>query len=142
MGEAEVRQWLQQLVLGLPVQHIQSRGLPYLDRYFLAGWRPGVPDRMPALYLHHFLASDPSDEVHSHPWEAFSLLLVGGYRDHRCVGLGDAEHTSCRDFWAGDVNHIQPTDRHRVELLTPDVWTLLVRGPLVQDWTFSPACPP
>lgn len=142
MDEQAMRQWLQQLVTGLPVQRIQSRGLPYLDRYFLAGWRPGVQDRMPALYLHHFLSSDPSDEVHSHPWSAVSFILAGAYRDHRCPVGHDPSVAIVQTYRAGDVNHIQPEDRHRVELLTPDVWTLLVRGPMVQDWAFFPACPP
>ena len=137
MDEQAVRSWCEGLTARLPCQHIAPGGVPYLDRFFLAGWRPGTQERIPAVYLHHFLASDPVDQVHSHPWPAFCLLLVGGYREHRCQGEGQV---LVRDFHQGDVNTLEPGTRHRVQLLTPDVWTLVVRGPASQPWAFFPGC--
>jgi hypothetical protein len=140
VDEQAIRQWCEQLVTRLPCQHIAPQGQPYLDRYFIAGWRPGIAERLPALYLHHFLASDPQGQVHSHPWPALAIILVGAYREYRCVRVQGREQTEVQDYRAGDINHLAPTDKHRVELLTPDVWTLLVRGPAVQLWQFFPDC--
>lgn len=119
------------------VQEIPRASLPYLNRYFLAGWFPGARQHAPAIFLHHFLASDPRDHVHSHPWAATSLLLVGAYREHRC---DDAGRETVRELHAGDVNVLAPTDRHRIELITPDVWTLFLVSDVLQPWTFTPTC--
>ena len=135
--ESVIRAWCETFARRLRCDRIRPDGRPYLDRYYVIGWTPGTKELQPAVYLHHFISSDPQETVHSHPWSAVSLILVGAYREHRC--RNDVE--SVQDYRAGDVNFIEPTDRHRVELLTEDVWTLLVRGPYVQDWTFFPACP-
>ena len=72
------------------MQHIQPQDRPYLDRYFAAGWSPVRKRPGPAIYLHHFLSSDPQVAVHSHPWDwSASLILAGGYREERCTGDGD-----------------------------------------------------
>jgi hypothetical protein len=124
----------------LPVQHIRPHGVPYLDRYFIRGYSPyrhaGSPDA--SLYLHHFLASDPQGEVHSHPWGwALSLLLVGGYREHRCEG---ERGTLVSTYRPGDVNVLRPETRHRVELLEADGWSLVLVGPWAQPWAFFADC--
>ena len=106
MNEQAARIWCQTLARTLGVQHIRPNGVPYLDRYYAAGWDPASRQRGPAIFLHHFLASDPSDEVHSHPWNwSASLILVGGYREHRCDPAGGV---LVRDYRPGDVNVILP----------------------------------
>jgi hypothetical protein len=136
-----IRAWCAALAATLPVQHITPHGVPYLERYFIAGYSPyrrQVPAPAASLYLHHFLASDPQDEVHSHPWAwALSLLLVGGYREHRCDDTGGV---TAREYRPGDCNLLQPTTRHRVELLEADCWSLLLVGPYAQPWTFFADC--
>jgi len=135
---AAVRLWCETLARGLEVQRIDVRDAPYLERYFVAGWRPGVRAQGGALFLHHFVASDPVDAMHSHPWAwGASLIMVGGYREYRC----DRYRTlTVRDYAPGDVNRIGPEDTHRVELLAGDCWTLFAAGPWVQPWAFSAPC--
>jgi hypothetical protein len=74
------RAWCEGLARGLPLQDIRPQGdVPYLVRYFCAGWNPQNHQPGPALFLHHFLNSDPDDALHSHPWAwGCSLILVGG----------------------------------------------------------------
>jgi hypothetical protein len=137
--EATLRLWCEELAGRALTQAIARANQPYLNRYFLAGWNPtqtGV--RLPGVYLHQFVASDPSDQVHSHPWAAVSLILIGAYREHRCDVEGHV--IAVRDLHAGDVNVLAVGDRHRIELLTPDVWTLFFCGPFVQPWQFHEAC--
>ena len=120
-------------------REIERYGRPYLDRYELAGYTPGYSGpRIPSLYLHHFLASDPREETHSHPWGwSASLILAGGYREHRCTPDG-AE--TIRELRPGDLNVIHAADRHRVTLLGDECWTLFLAGRYAQPWHFYEAC--
>jgi hypothetical protein len=148
--EAAARIWCEALARTLPVQHISPNGTPYLDRYFAAGWTPPAHRRTgtdrrepgrdtgPAIFLHHFVASDPDDHVHSHPWGwSASLILAGGYREHRCVADGSA---IVREYKPGDINVLEANDRHRVDLLEADCWSVFLAGNFQQAWTFAPSC--
>lgn len=138
LDEAVVRAWCQFIARPLACDHISPKGTPYLDRYFVAGWNPTTRRPGPSMFLHHFLGSDPDGAVHSHPWEfGLSVILVGRYREERCLDDGAKV---VRDFGPGDVNVIHANDRHRIELLTGDVWSLFLTGAVVQSWNFSPLC--
>jgi hypothetical protein len=135
--EALARAWCTRLASTLPSQDIAPKGTPYLTRYFLAGWNPITKRPGPAVFLHRFVNSDPSDEVHSHPWAwSASLILAGGYREHRCRG----EVRTVTTFRPGDVNVIGADDLHRIELLEAECWTLFLVGDFAAPWGFAPAC--
>ena len=126
------------LAEGLRVQHILRDGRPYLDRYFVAGWDPVRKRPGPAVFLHHFVASDAASEVHSHPWAwSLSLILAGGYREIRCLADGRSE---VRTYEPGSVNVLAPEDKHRIELLEGDCWTLFLAGEFARPWAFEAAC--
>jgi hypothetical protein len=136
--QTPARAWCEAISRGLHVEQIDRDRKPYLLRYFLAGWNPVTKRPGPSAFLHHFVASDPSDTVHSHPWGwSQSLILVGGYREHRCAL--DGTHT-VHDYGPGDVNTLRATDTHRIELLEADCWTLFLTGSVEQSWNFSPTC--
>lgn len=139
MDTIAILAWCRQMARTLPSQEIRRQAdAPYLTRYYAAGWNPDSRQPGAALYLHRFVSSDPLDQVHSHPWEfGLSLILVGSYREYRCTRGGRG---SMRDFRPGDVNYFDPIDRHRIELLTPEVWTLFLAGNYLQPWGFHPAC--
>jgi len=138
LDETQARQWCAEMASRLPSLDIRPHAAPYLTRYFCAGWNPITKQSGPALFLHHFVASDPNDAVHSHPWTwGASLILVGGYTEHRCADNG--RHT-VHTYTAGDVNVLQPGDRHRIDLLGADCWTLFLAGPYQQAWQFFPTC--
>jgi hypothetical protein len=132
------RTYCEALAGGLAAQRIDRDRAPYLVRYFLAGWSPSNRRPGPAVFLHHFLASDAYNGLHSHPWAwSASLILVGGYREHRCTG---PRGTVVREFRPGDVNVLTATDRHRIELLEADAWTLFLAGSFQQEWQFATDC--
>lgn len=132
------RAWCEALASTLLMQHILRNGQPYLDRYYAAGWSPTNGQRGPAVFLHHFLASDPADAVHSHPWNwSASLILVGGYREERCDAAGQ---TIVRVFQPGDVNVLAAADQHRIDLLSADCWTVFLAGNFERPWNFRAAC--
>lgn len=137
MDEAHARAWCEQMASGLDVQRIQRDGKPYLERYFACGWTPANAAKGPAVLLHHFVASDATDTVHSHPWGwSSSLILVGGYCEHRCRDGQSSVHY----YRSGDVNVLMADDQHRIELLAPDCWTLFLAGSFQKAWTFTPTC--
>ena len=135
---AEAGAWARRLARTLDVQQIHPQGRPYLERYYAAGWHPRSRQPGPALFLHHFVGSDPAESVHSHPWSwSASLILSGGYREERCSSPGLRE---VREYRPGDVNILRPDDRHRIDLLESDCWTLFLVGDYAQPWGFSPRC--
>jgi hypothetical protein len=139
IDEIAAREWAELIAELVPPRRIDRDGAAYLERHELAGYYAGYRGRpIPALYLHHFLASDPREQVHSHPWSwATSLVLAGGYLEHRCDDDGRRE---TRELRPGDLNVLLPGDRRRIELLEPDCWTLFLAGPYAQAWAFEEAC--
>ena len=124
--------------MSLQRQHISPGGKPYLVRYFVAGWSPTNRQTGPAVFLHHFLASDSDDAVHSHPWGwSASLILAGGYSEERCTPDGKRV---TREYKPGDVNVITADDKHRIDLLRQDCWTLFLAGHFEKAWEFAPRC--
>jgi hypothetical protein len=140
LGDADtIRRWCERLASTAFMQSIRPNGQPYLDRYFLAGWNPIRKRSGPAVFLHHFVGSDPAVAVHSHPWGwSSSLILVGGYREERCRGAGDERDVRC--YVPGDVNVLRPDDRHRIDLIGDDCWTLFLAGDLDKAWSFYSTC--
>lgn len=140
MHSEDARRWCEGLSRDLSVQHIRPHTRPYLDRYFAAGWNPVTRRPGPAIYLHHFLSSDPATEVHSHPWDwSASLILAGGYREERCTPAGARVVRECVP---GAVNVLRADDRHRIDLIGDDCWTLFLAGAFARPWTFAPSCDP
>lgn len=110
-----------------PLRVIEGETGPYLSRWtleekYLGGW----------VYLHHFHRSDPSGELHSHPWAGRSLILLGGYREHREGGVFERR--------PGDEFELGADTFHRVDLADPvaGCWTLFETGPyLARGWAFK-----
>ena len=137
VDEQAARAWCEQMAHSLDVQHINRDGKPYLERYFAAGWNPDTKQPGPALFLHHFVDSDASGTVHSHPWGwSTSLILVGGYHEQRCR---DGQQ-STKTYLPGQVNELKADDQHRIELIAADCWTLFMVGSYLKAWTFHPLC--
>lgn len=118
-------------------------GTPYLYRTYLEGESPPA-DEQSGLLLHKFVASDQPGELHSHPWHwSISFILAGSYKEIRARPLGApaAKKITLSDkrervFASGDSNWISHDDYHRVEILTPEVWTLFLHGPRRHGWGF------
>ena len=127
-----LREWLPKLLSGRPHQVIgDDPAEPYLLRWFLIPRNPVVN-----IYRHRFCRSDPS-VPHDHPWHFASLVLRGSYR----------EITERRTLVRrpGSVAFRRAHSRHRVELLTAPVTTVIITGPRCRRWGFwcpRPAAPP
>ena len=65
-------------MLGFSKRVIENEaGDPYLVRWSLDAGRFG------SVKLHHILRSDDDRDLHDHPWSFVSVILRGGYWEHR-----------------------------------------------------------
>lgn len=146
MAHENNNRWLRKWLHGQPHQIIGGLDNPYMRRWYI------IPrNRVVNVYLHHFLRSDDDRALHDHPWWFASLILRGGYWEHR------ADRVISSRSWrtAGSLAFRRPTVAHRVELDRftardglwglpapageKPAWTLIVTGPRVRPWGFH--CP-
>lgn len=143
---------------------IYDKGIPYLSRYYVAfkdrvdGERTDIPGN---IFVHHFHRSD-SPVYHDHPFSYMTIILKGGYWEHKPDKFGNDVKTwrgpgsvvfSNRDsmmpitrdktFNLPDVSI--PKNTHWVELPeNTETWTLFIRGRKYNDelgrddWGFYP----
>lgn len=103
---------------------------PYMIRWFV------IPrNRWFNIYLHKFCRDDDDRALHDHPWWFISIMLVGGYIEHR-AGLA----TKARRAFS--IAFRPSTAQHRIELFRDPngkiipCWTLVITGPKSRVWGF------
>jgi hypothetical protein len=107
----------------LRIRHLGRNG-DYLTRWFVL--RIKKYRWTPRIFIHKFLTSDPESWLlHSHPFQgSFSIILWGSYREERLVN----SEIVTKVFKPGMINILGKDACHRVDLLTPHVWTLFFTG--------------
>lgn len=111
------------------------------DPYLLRWWI--IPrNRFFNIYLHKVLRSDDDRALHDHPWWNVSIILKGGYYEHKIYPNG-----SYGVAWRkpGQIIVRKPKQAHRLQLenewswlgggLVP-CWSLFITGPRVREWGF------
>lgn len=106
----------------------------YMERWVLS-----TPWGM--LRLHHILRSDDRAHLHDHPMSFLSLILKGGYIEHRPGPVGKDRQKKHRKLWyyPGDFVVRRAEDLHALELLDEErgAWTLVFATPYRRQWGFS-----
>lgn len=109
-----------------------------------------------SMLLHWLVQPDDDDALHDHPWDFESRILSGGYVEEISDGYGKAQAPDEQNrepdlgptktwFWNHDEGEIitkKATDLHRIRVLHPNTWTLVITGPRVREWGFHPAGKP
>lgn len=110
----------------MPETITRGDGTPYLRRWRLLE-RPWG-----GVYLHRFLAPDDAC-LHDHPWSYLSIILWGGYVEQTPVAEG-----ATLDLWrrAGSIAWHPADWTHRIAVILPRTWTLIVRGRRGRIWGF------
>lgn len=112
---------------------IGSAADPYLIRWWV------IPrNRWFNIYLHEIRRSDDDRALHDHPWINCSLILEGGYWEHR-IAAGGVQSRTLRP--AGSMVARGPGAAHRLEV-DPGLGTtitMFITGPIVRHWGFH--CP-
>ncbi|QSA98619.1 hypothetical protein [Methylococcus sp. EFPC2] len=95
---------------------------PFFETYFI----------LPGVVLHHFVAPDPEQGFHVHPWKwSISIMLTGGYREEIFNPTG--EHWT-RDRPAGSLAVWGPNFAHRLVGIPGKPfggWSLFITGPVI-----------
>jgi len=79
------------------------------------------------VYLHHYLQGDPDERgLHDHPARNWSLVLAGGYREHRIMGYGRFGPVyQSRKRNPGSLRYVSERVFHRLEIEPPaSSWSL------------------
>jgi hypothetical protein len=100
---------------------------------YMRRWRFLSFRRLPGVRLHNIMRSDADRELHDHPFTFLSIILAGGYFEHRADGTRT---------WYGPGSFVYRTAEtlHRLELRDERAaWTLVLRGPIRRQWGFM--CP-
>lgn len=119
-------------------------GQIYLDRWgFHTPWF--------GIYLHKMTASDPSMDVHDHPWPFISIILRGGYTEkmaevRNLMELSSIRHPFQSRTWkafqsrtwkAGSVHTVRLDEAHTIiDVLKTPTWTLVLLGKKHRAWGF------
>jgi hypothetical protein len=108
------------LTADMPMKTIIVNGEVYLQRYFAHQLADGTQ-----VWYHRFLRNDSERHLHTHPWHAVSTILVGRYQEEY-----HANGKICsRYMGTGAKNEIAPTTLHRIVLVDPNTWTMMIVGP-------------
>lgn len=100
------------------------------------------------IYFHRVFRSDDDTALHDHPWWSFSIVLEGGYYEHRILDGGISTKK-----WYGPGSILfrrSGSQAHRLQLdtepwpnpLVPDEWatkparTIFITGPVLRRWGF------
>jgi hypothetical protein len=113
---------------------IGADGDPYLDRLRL------IETPLFAVYLHHIHREDRDPDPHDHPWAFASLVLAGAYReqvwpDKRTAGRGLGAYV-IRHRGRGSLRRLGRQAAHRITVISPPLWTLVITGPRRGEWGF------
>jgi len=115
-------------------------GSLYMSRWIL------FETRFLSARVHHIATADYDRHLHDHPWNFWSIVLRGGYIERRPVdidpcfsrfsGTTSQERCSVTERRAGSIARRYATDRHSVDLVAKDTWTLFIYGRKRQWWGF------
>lgn len=81
------------------------------------------------LRLHKIMRGDARDHFHDHPFDFVSLILKGGYVEHR-------PDTYPRWCFPGDIIRRRATDLHYLDLIDGPTWTFVIASPEYRRWGF------
>lgn len=107
------------------LEEINGRGLcpTYLYRWTLASWR-GY-----GVYIHHFVGSDWSRDMHDHPKRFVSIGIWGRYTEETPTGTREYRAPWARTFPAEHT--------HRISVRPGETaWTLVIVLRTVRPWGF------
>jgi hypothetical protein len=116
------------------LETLYGYGQPYLTRYQLLVFNRHK------LRLHHIHRADGDREHHNHVRWMVSLILRGGYTEHRrrsvLTPLGHYFEIDTKECLPLSVNLLSESTYHRIDELHGDCWTLVLCGPAKQPWDF------
>jgi hypothetical protein len=87
------------------------------------------------IYVHQICHSDRERDRHDHPWDYSSLILQGAYFE--ITKDLDSLQIEIIPRYAGDVIEHKAEEAHRINLITDEVWTLVVTSKTRRVWGYQ-----
>jgi hypothetical protein len=98
------------------------------------------------LRLHHIKRGDEGRDFHDHPFSFLSLILWGGYTEHRPCKTEGIEVKFCQAcvsnpryserYGPGSIVRRRAQDFHRLELTNGPAWTFVITSSYFREWGF------
>ncbi|HEY6527119.1 MAG TPA: hypothetical protein VIZ65_00375 [Cellvibrionaceae bacterium] len=118
------------LTADMPCKKIIINNALYLRRYFVRENADGSQE-----WLHEFITEDGERHLHSHPWNAISTILCGGYTEEYYYPT--ITQTQFKEYRPGDHNIISPDRIHRIARVQSKTWThMMVPPSRLPNWYF------
>lgn len=111
----------------------------YMHRYWLFNPYHGAYEKrwpwLPSIRVHRIMRADQDRAMHSHPWDARTIILQGWYVEETPRPNGKGRRSHCREV--GHTGRLTPGSYHRISCVPWDgVWTLFFTWNQVGDWGF------
>lgn len=137
-----VRRWIIKRAMRTPYRHIPSADGEgtYMGRWWLANPYDADYKRrwsfLPAIRLHSIMRADQDRHMHSHPYQARTIILQGWYFEETPGPKGNGRRSHCREV--GYTGRLTPGTYHRISCVPWDgVWTLFFTWSAAPDgWGF------
>lgn len=139
-----VADWLIRRAMKTPYTHIyHPKGL-YMGRWWLFNaYQPETSGRKNwfpiSIRVHHICLPDEARDMHDHPWNARTIILKGGYTEHRLEAVMPNGDVLAKVYnrVPGDTATIRFGEYHNIKEL-PDggAWTLFISGKYRGTWGF------
>jgi len=102
-----------------------------------------------AIYIHYIAKSDEDKHPHNHPWNFYSFILYGGYKETLTKETSFAQYAMSIIFKIPCPSYTTTVDTfkqfsfisrdrlwfHKISLLKP-TWTLVFTGKNYKDWGY------
>lgn len=140
LSSKSISGWLIHRAQRTPYTHIMSPdGLEtYMGRWWLFNPYPAQSDGrkrkwgdwVPSVRIHHIMRADDDRHHHDHPWNARTIILRGGYVEHRG---GENIYRM-----PGDTATLMFGEYHRIDHVLPmGAWTLFITWRYQGTWGFE-----
>ncbi len=88
------------------------------------------------LYVHKILVSDYDEHLHTHPWNFFSFILKGGYRQEVLQHPKESIKYGYQRFGQFDLVHMGRYEGHKITLDYCPTWTFVVAYGSYGPWGY------
>jgi hypothetical protein len=91
-----------------------------------------------SIFWHHILNPDSQPDPHDHPWNFWSLVIHGGYREELWLAEPPLRRRNpvWRTWLPGTLHYMPITAAHRIRQVSPGTVTLVLTGRRQRDWGF------
>ena len=156
LARPAVAAWLIARAQRTPYLHIMSAdgSEMYMGRWWLFNpYDPVTGERCFRLIpwsvrIHHIMREDNDRDLHDHPWNARTIILLGGYTEQRLLDHEDpalsglnvpasAQVTEYIDRRPGETAQLRYGEYHRIDTVAAGgAFTLFITSPYKGTWGF------